>query len=66
MNQKRVRITIGNQGEYEIKALEGFSGSSCVEQTRNIEIAIGGSEIDEGKTEDYYRPDGDNPVQLNL
>ena len=66
MNQRRVRITIDNKGNYGIEALEGFSGTSCVEQTRELEIAIGGAVVDEGKTDAYYNPEDDNPVSLNL
>lgn len=66
MNQRRVRITIDGKGNYSIEALEGFSGTSCVEQTRELEVAIGGMVVDEGKTDAYYNPEDDNPVNLNL
>jgi hypothetical protein len=66
LNQKRVRITIDTKGNYGIEALEGFSGASCVEQTRELEVAIGGMAVDEGKTDAYYNPEDENPVSLNL
>lgn len=64
--QKRVRITIDTKGNYEIEALEGFSGASCIEQTRTLEVAIGGTAVEEGKTDAYYNPDDDNPVSISL
>ncbi|MED1125210.1 hypothetical protein [Bacillus atrophaeus] len=66
LNQKRVTLTIDSKGGYSIEAGEGFTGASCVEQTRDLEIAIGGSAVSEGKTDAYYEGDGDNPVNLNL
>lgn len=65
-NQRRIEIVIDNKGNYAIEAKEGFSGASCIEQTRNLELAIGGAVVDEGKTDAYYNPDGDNPVSLSL
>ncbi len=66
MNQKKIRITIDKKGNYGVQALEGFSGASCVEQTRCIELAIGGTEVSEGKTDAYYNPEDENPVSINL
>ncbi|WP_165797688.1 DUF2997 domain-containing protein [Heyndrickxia sporothermodurans] len=66
LNQRRIQITIDPKGNYGIEAKEGFSGASCVEQTRELEIAIGGMVVDEGKTSDYYNPDDNNPVSLNI
>lgn len=66
MDQRRVRITIDGQGNYALEALEGFSGASCVEQTKELEVAIGGVAVDEGKTAAYYDDDGSNPVSINL
>lgn len=65
-NQRRVRITIDNKGNYSLEALEGFSGASCIEQTRELEVAIGGLVVDEGKTDAYYNPDDSNPVGIKL
>lgn len=58
MSQKRIQFTIDNKGNWGMKTLEGFSGESCVEQTRNLEVAIGGSLSAEGKTSAYYDADG--------
>lgn len=66
MNDKRVKIVIDKQGNYAIEALEGFSGSSCVDQTKTLEVAIGGIAVSEGKTNAYYDPDSENPVYVDL
>lgn len=66
MNQKRVKITIDKKGDYTIEALEGFSGTSCVEQTKTLEVAIGGSVVSEGKTGAYYDPDSGAPVSITM
>jgi hypothetical protein len=66
MKQKKIKITIDGKGNYTLQALEGFSGTSCVEQTRCIELSLGGTEVSEGKTSDYYDSDGSNPVGINL
>ena len=65
-NQKRVKVTIDKKGNYTIEALEGFSGTSCVEQTKNLEVAIGGMSVEEGKTDAYYNPDDDNPITIEF
>lgn len=64
MNEKRIGITIGTKGEVMLQAKEGFSGTSCVEATRNLEIAIGGQEVADGKTSAYYDGDNDSPVTI--
>lgn len=66
MNQKRIRITIDTKGGYGLEALEGFAGTSCVEQTRELEVAIGGMAVDEGKTDAFYDSDGETPVFVDL
>lgn len=65
MRKRKIRITIDKQGNYELEALEGFSGASCVEATKNLEIAIGGIVVDEEKKPEYFDPD-DSPIRLNL
>ena len=62
---KKVKITVAQDGTYKMTALEGFSGQSCVEQTKNLELILGGEVIDSGKTEDYYGPD-DSPVSIDI
>lgn len=65
MVKKVVKITIDKKGVYKMEALEGFSGTSCTEQTKGLELILGGSEIGEGKTDAYYGPD-DSPVTVDI
>ena len=64
--QKRVKVTIDPKGSFTFEALEGFSGESCVAQTREIEIALGGIEVSEGKTNAYFDGVDDNDVMIKL
>lgn len=64
--QKRVKVTIDTKGDFALEALEGFAGESCTAQTREIEIALGGVEVGEGKTNAYYDGHDDNDVMVKL
>ncbi len=66
MDQKKIKIVIDNKGNYSIEAMDGFTGQSCVEQTRTLEVAIGGSVEEEGKKNSYYDPDDGNPVEVTF
>ena len=66
MNQKRIQVVIDKQGNWTLKTLEGFAGTSCTDQTRNLEVAIGGAVAAEGKTDAYYRPDDEAPVTIGM
>lgn len=65
MSQKRVKFTIDTKGGYVMETLEGISGTSCTDVTRNLEVAIGGVQVDEKKTDAYYRPDDEAPVTIS-
>lgn len=65
MVKKVVKITIDKTGVYKMEAVEGFAGTSCTEQTKGLELILGGAEIGEGKTDDYYKPD-DSPVSIDI
>lgn len=64
--QKKVRVVIDKKGGFTLEALEGFSGSSCVEQTKEIEISLGGIEESSGVTDAYYNGDDDSTVVIKL
>lgn len=64
MGQKRIAIKIDNKGNYTLQTVDGFAGQSCVAVTENLALAIGGSLKSEGKTDDYYRPENEAPVNL--
>lgn len=66
MSEKRIRFVVDNKGNHTMETLEGFSGSSCVEQTKNLELAIGGVMAAEGKTDAYYRPEDEAPVTIGM
>jgi hypothetical protein len=66
MNEKRIQFVIDPKGNFQIKTLEGFAGTSCTEQTKNLEVAIGGVSVADGKTDAYYRPDDEAPVTIGV
>lgn len=63
--KKSIKIVIDKNGNYTLIAGEGMEGASCVEKTRDIELVLGGHEIDSGKTDAYYKGD-DSPISINL
>lgn len=68
LQKRKVKITINKKGEYTMEALEGFSGQSCINNTKNIELILGAdaTEIASGRTDAYYDDDGNNPISINL
>ena len=64
MKKKVVKITVNKIGGYQLEALEGFAGASCTEQTKDLEILLGGVEEDSGKNDGYYKPD-DSPITID-
>lgn len=65
MSKKAIQIKIDGSGSYTLEAKEGFSGESCLSKTKDIELILGGTEVDGGKTDSYYDGD-DNPIGLTL
>ena len=65
MNQKRIRVTVDKKGNFTLEAKDGFAGESCVQETQELEVAIGGTAVDEGKTDDYWRGD-DDPIRISI
>jgi hypothetical protein len=62
-----VEITVKKDGSYTFKALEGFSGESCRNQTKQLEMVLGGEAISTQNTKDYYDGNGgDVNINLNL
>lgn len=66
MNKEVVEIRINEEGGFTFRAKEGFSGSSCVERTKNLEIALGGKAVSSQKTDDYYKPDIKDNIKIKL
>lgn len=68
MKQKQVvEITVKKDGSFTFQAKEGFSGQSCRDQTKNLELVLGGQLEKTENTKDYYSGGrGDASVNLNL
>lgn len=66
MKKETVEIRINTKGGFTFEAKEGFSGESCVERTRELELALGGAAISTEKTKDYYNGDDSNPININI
>lgn len=65
MQRQMVEITIEKDGSYSFQAKEGFTGVSCREQTKTLEMAIGGDISGSENTKDYYDNGGMN-IDINL
>lgn len=61
---KRAKIIIDEKGNYEIDLVEGFSGASCAQKAKEIQVLIGGIEQNETKKAEYFDPEGDNLNEL--
>ena len=46
---KKATITINEDGSTEIDLKEGFSGMSCVEKSKEIELLIGGEQVEQNQ-----------------
>lgn len=66
MNKQVVEIRIKPDGSYALEAKEGFTGESCREKTKQLELMLGGEATDTQNTSAYYEGDGDNDISLNL
>lgn len=66
MKREVVEIRVNPKGGFTFEAKEGFSGSSCVEKTKDLEIALGGRTISTEKTADYYKPDESDPLKIKI
>lgn len=66
--QKQVKVTISHGGDFKFEALKGFSGTSCVEETKDLELMLAGSgsEVDEGKKPEYYEGDAFTNIESRL
>ena len=64
MEERKVTIMIDKKGQYTIEA-SGMTGTSCEQKTKDLELALGGDIVNEGKTSAYYDGD-DSPISLNL
>ena len=63
---KIVDITINSDGTTDIDLKEGFSGMSCVEKAKQIELIIGGSVIEQKEKAEYYEQDEAIDLGINI
>lgn len=63
---KQIEITINNDGTTDIDLKEGFSGMSCIEKSKQIELIVGGTPIKREEKPEYYEPESiDLGIDIN-
>lgn len=62
---KRMVVTINDDGTSDIDLQEGFSGMSCIEKSREIELILGGEQLEQKEKPEMYEG-GDISVDLGL
>ena len=63
---KQIEITINGDGTTDIDLKEGFSGMSCVEKSKQIELIVGGTPIKREEKPEYYEPESiDLGIDIN-
>lgn len=63
MKRQVIEFKIGKDGSYNLLAKEGFQGTSCREQTKDLEMVLNGEKVDDENTDDFYKGDD---IDLNL
>lgn len=66
MRKETVEIRINEKGDFTFKAKEGFNGTSCIERTKDLELALGGRSVSTEKTKEYYQPDDASPLNIKI
>lgn len=66
MKKEVVEIRINSKGGFSFEAKEGFAGTSCIERTRDLELALGGYVTSQEKTKDFYKPDDTSPLTIKI
>lgn len=68
MRREVVEIRIDNKGNFTFEAKEGFAGESCIERTRDLELALQGKgkAVSTEKTKAYYEGGDASPVTIKL
>ena len=54
---KKMVITINADGTSDIDLQEGFSGMSCVEKSKEIEVILGGEKVEQKQKPEMYEGD---------
>lgn len=63
---RQVAITINMDGTTDIDLKEGFSGMSCVEKSKQIELLIGGTTIEQKEKPEYFEPDNSVDIGIDI
>ena len=61
MRKQDIEITISPTGEVTF-TVKGVKGSSCLEETKFLEEALGGGVLEQEKTSEYYEQGEDSYV----
>ena len=67
MEKKLIEIRVKKDGSFTFEAKEGFSGTSCIEKTKELEMVLSNGQ--EGQTttkSEYYDDDPGINTNLNL
>ena len=64
MKQRDITINMGGTTDIDLK--EGFSGMSCVEKSKQIELIIGGTQVEQKEKPEYYEPDTSVHIYCNI
>lgn len=62
---KHAVISINEDGTVEVDLQEGFSGMSCVEKSKEIQLLIGGEQIEQKEKPEMFEG-GDISVDLGI
>ena len=62
---KKATITINEDGSTEIDLKEGFSGMSCIEKSKEIELLIGGEQVEQKQKPEMFEG-GDVSIDLGI
>lgn len=66
-NKQVVEITVKKDGSFTFEAKEGFQGANCREQTKDLELVLGGQLTSSKNTKAYFDGEGGAAdVNLNL
>lgn len=63
---KQMDIVFNPDGTTEIDLKEGFSGMSCVEKSKQLEIIIGGTQIEQKEKPEYYEADTSVDIGIDI
>lgn len=63
---KQIDITINSDGTTDIDLKEGFSGMSCIEKSKQIELIIGGVQVEQKEKPEFYEPDQTVDIGIDI